>query len=145
MKSICDGRKAKRTVVEEIVGLYKSAYEVAENQIEVMIGSCGELMTPVPEDQQQRPRDPGEFIRHCPKCKASMFLRLVKVGETRKMVGCSGFPSCKECVWIPEFITNVSVIPQKCSPCSRENYPVHKVELEFRRSSLPLHFECPVS
>jgi DNA topoisomerase III len=129
MKAICDGRKSKDDVVAQVCALYKQAFETASNQMMVMVNSCAELLQQVPADQQIRTeRDRGVLIRSCRSCISSMYLKSIRTNETRKMVGCSGYPTCKECIWIPDVVSDISVSVLECPQCSVTARPVFKVQ-----------------
>jgi DNA topoisomerase-3 len=129
MKSICEGRNSKSIVIRNVCESYRSAFVIAQQQLDRMLGSFSDLMRPIPEDQiVQNRQNNGEFIRHCPKCSLMMYLRTIRPNEPKKMVGCSGFPTCKECVWIPEAYSDISVIEQLCETCSIDDLPVKKVQ-----------------
>jgi DNA topoisomerase-3 len=130
MKSICMGQKSKAEVVEQVCNLYRSAFEIAKNQLPVMMDSCAELLKPVPLDQVSNDAGShGDFVRHCPSCPSQMFLKQIRRNEERKMIGCAGYPSCKESKWFPHSVSSVSVEPETCSRCSAPSRPVHKISI----------------
>ncbi|KAJ3276880.1 DNA topoisomerase 3-alpha [Terramyces sp. JEL0728] len=143
MNCIITGTKTKEQVIQEVVQMYRGAYQHAFDQMDVLVNQIGKYMQPVPINEQQPERDMGEFVRHCILCKKPMNLRKIKPNEPRKMVGCTGFPTCKECVWVPTFVTEITVHQSKCGSCSRPDLPVHKVMLEFPRNAIPGGIESP--
>ena len=145
MKQICQGRKTKDQVVSEVLQLYKDAFGIAKNQLNVMLEYCGKYMTPIPQGEQNEPVREGDFVRHCLLCFSPRYLRDLRPNDPQKIISCSGFPGCKETIWIPQHFTNVQVLPQHCPKCSSmPEKPVHLIRLEFKRNALPHIYESPV-
>ncbi len=146
MKQICQGRKTKDQVIQEVLRIYRDAFQIAKDQINVLYEFCGKYMTEIPSSEQIAPvRDIGVFVRHCILCFCSMYLRQLKPEEARKVISCSGYPSCKEAIWISEIFTGVEVMTSTCNFCSRlPEKPVHLLKVEFKRGALPHTYESPV-
>lgn len=56
---------------------------------------------------------PNPFVMKCPKCGADMVLRSRREGG-KKFISCSSFPGCKNALWFPDTVENVTVLDQSC-------------------------------
>eukprot|EP00842_Homolaphlyctis_polyrhiza_P006873 jgi/Hompol1/775/HPOL_002573-RA len=105
MKHICDGVRARDDVVAESIAAYRNAFAVAFQQAEKLDQACARLFGHEPDIQPPAEREQGLFIRNCPKCRAPMTMKTLANGCT--MIGCEGYPACRESVFLPEFVTAV--------------------------------------
>ncbi|KAI8901611.1 DNA topoisomerase [Globomyces pollinis-pini] len=88
MKYICEGRKTKESVLREVIDMYKSAFDTAQAQMDVLVAECNKFMTPIPFQQQaDATTRQGVYVRHCPKCKMQMLLKSIKGNDAKKMIG----------------------------------------------------------
>lgn len=144
MKMISMGQKSKQQVIDEVSEMYRRAFHTAQNQVDTLVSSCSEFMTPIPLDQQQQQnpqRDMGVFVRHCYLCSCDMHLKEINSGK--KVIGCSGYPACKESKWIPDCVFEINVLQDRnCPHCSTgPRMQVKMVHLKFNRNSYPMHIQ----
>ncbi|CAA0839526.1 DNA topoisomerase 3-alpha, partial [Striga hermonthica] len=79
----------------------------------------------------------GEVVRKCNLCQESdMVLR--KKPDGNFMVGCLGFPQCRNVVWLPGPISEATVTTNICSTCSPG--PVYMIQFKFRRIEIPPNY-----
>lgn len=79
----------------------------------------------------------GEIVRRCGLCQeADMVLRRKPDGNF--MVGCLGFPQCRNAVWLPGSISEATVTTILCNSCSPG--PIFKIQFKFRRLEIPPNY-----
>ncbi|CAN4116156.1 unnamed protein product [Withania somnifera] len=54
------------------------------------------------------------------------------------MVGCLGYPQCRNVVWLPGSVSEASVTGNTCTSCSPG--PVFKIQFKFRRLEIPPNY-----
>jgi DNA topoisomerase-3 len=59
--------------------------------------------------------EPDIFVKSCSKCHNSMVLR--KLQNQKLMIGCLGYPNCKEALFIPGFVTSLKLLDIPCNFC----------------------------
>lgn len=141
MKLICEGRKTKDEVIKEVLEMYKTAFDDAVEQVDVIVDCFAEFMDKIPVSEVLPERYLEEFVRHCLKCRLEMHLKQTR--DMKKFIGCSGFPNCKETVWIPVVVTSITIAGE-CTRCSVPDYPVKKVVLTFPAGSFGLTLRSPL-
>ncbi|XP_057972478.1 DNA topoisomerase 3-alpha [Malania oleifera] len=79
----------------------------------------------------------GEVVRKCHLCQVSdMVLRRKPDGFF--MVGCLGFPQCRNVVWLPGSVAEATVTTSTCNSCTPG--PVYLIQFKFRRLEIPLNY-----
>ncbi|KAA8547075.1 hypothetical protein F0562_003504 [Nyssa sinensis] len=79
----------------------------------------------------------GDVVRRCGLCQESdMVLRRKPDGNF--MVGCLGFPQCRNVVWLPGSIAEAAVTTSVCNTCSPG--PVFMIQFKFRRLEIPTNY-----
>ncbi|KAL4352305.1 hypothetical protein GQ457_06G034590 [Hibiscus cannabinus] len=81
----------------------------------------------------------GEVVRQCNLCQESSMV-LKKNREGNFMVGCSGFPQCRNVIWLPGSILEAAVTSNICSSCSPG--PVYLIQFKFRQIEIPPGFNA---
>ena len=67
----------------------------------------------------------------CPKCKSGS-LRVKATRYDTLFVACTGFPSCKNTMSIPQRgITDLQLLEKTCKSCSSPRLPVNKLQVSF--------------
>ncbi|KAK6098002.1 DNA topoisomerase [Batrachochytrium dendrobatidis] len=136
MKKICDGARQREDVVSESIELYKNVFIAAFGQASKLHESCAKFFGHAPDATPQRAdRFNDVAIRNCPKCRLPMTLRVLP--NNTKMIGCSGYPACREVLFLPSFVTNVAKSENTCSTCGNATEPTSKLQLSFRPHSVP--------
>ncbi|KAJ6918667.1 DNA topoisomerase 3-alpha isoform X2 [Populus alba x Populus x berolinensis] len=79
----------------------------------------------------------GENVRPCGLCQeANMVLKKNRDGNF--MVGCSGFPQCRNAVWLPGPVLEATITNDICNSCTPG--PVYLIQFKFRQLEIPPGF-----
>lgn len=136
MKAVSDGRKTKPQVLGTALEGMKSLFISARTQKEMLLDAMGIFFERSVGGGEQR--QAGERVRLCPLCQQnSMILR--KKPDGKFMVGCSGYPTCRNVVWLPGPAMEANVTNQPCPSCGPGQ--VLKIYLKFRRAEIPPNFD----
>ncbi|CAM6099776.1 unnamed protein product [Calypogeia fissa] len=135
MKAVSEGNKSKAQVLESCLRQMKDCFIDARRQKEKLF----EAMELFFERTQGGGRTQGgdsvaEEVRVCPTCREGNLI-LKKRADGTFMVGCSGYPTCREVVWLPGAVSEASVTPQACNICGPGE--VFKIRFKFRRAEIP--------
>ncbi|KAF5178936.1 Dna topoisomerase 3-alpha, partial [Thalictrum thalictroides] len=76
----------------------------------------------------------GDTVRRCNVCNDSDMV-LKKRPDGNFMVGCLGYPQCRNVVWLPGSISEATVTTQVCNSCSPG--PVFMIQFKFRMLEIP--------
>ncbi|PIA28480.1 hypothetical protein AQUCO_06900036v1 [Aquilegia coerulea] len=76
----------------------------------------------------------GDTVRRCGVCNDSDMV-LKRRPDGNFMVGCLGFPQCRNVVWLPGSISEATVTTQVCNSCSPG--PVYMIQFKFRMLEIP--------
>jgi GRF zinc finger/Zinc knuckle len=126
MNMISRGEKGRQTVVDEMVAIYRDAFQTVFENSDVIIDTCKEFYTPAVGGVARREeREMGEVVRACMDCGADMHLRSVDSGF---VVSCAAYPTCTLSKWVPSMFYNVTVDESCCERCTDQ---VHNLRVEF--------------
>ncbi|KAL2941854.1 DNA topoisomerase 3-alpha [Bienertia sinuspersici] len=79
----------------------------------------------------------GGVVRRCGLCRqADMVLKRKPDGKF--MVGCLGFPQCRNVVWLPGSISEAAVTSNTCNVCTPG--PVFLIQFKFRQLEIPPNY-----
>ncbi|KAK9293223.1 hypothetical protein L1049_021213 [Liquidambar formosana] len=79
----------------------------------------------------------GGVVRRCGLCQEfDMVLKRQPAGNF--MVGCLGFPQCRNVVWLPGSIAEAALTTNVCNSCTPG--PVYMVQFKFRRLEIPPNY-----
>ncbi|CAK9208461.1 unnamed protein product [Sphagnum troendelagicum] len=135
MKAVSDGRKTKAQVLEAALHGMKECFNDARAQKDKLMEAMGVFFERSQGGGEQRPA--GERVRLCPTCQQShMVLR--KKPDGKFMVGCAGYPNCRNVVWLPGPILEAAVTNLHCDSCGPGQ--VMKIHFKFRRAEIPPNF-----
>ncbi|XVF61075.1 hypothetical protein PTKIN_Ptkin08bG0100100 [Pterospermum kingtungense] len=81
----------------------------------------------------------GEVVRQCVLCQESSMV-LKKNRDGNFMVGCLGFPQCRNAIWLPGSVLEAAVTSNICSSCSPG--PVYLIQFKFRQLEIPPSFNA---
>ncbi|CAM9000781.1 unnamed protein product [Rhodiola kirilowii] len=76
----------------------------------------------------------GEVVRRCNLCQESDMV-LKRKPDGNFMVGCLGYPHCRNVIWLPGSIAEATVLTDVCNSCTPG--PVYKIKFRFRRLEIP--------
>ncbi|XP_058186238.1 DNA topoisomerase 3-alpha isoform X2 [Rhododendron vialii] len=137
MKLVSMGAKRKAEVLETCLEQMKACFLDARSNkaklfeaMEVFFERSGRSGA----DEQQAG---GDITRRCGVCQESdMVLRRKPDGNF--MVGCLGFPQCRNVVWLPGSVAEAAVTTNTCSICTPG--PVFMIQFKFRRLEIPHNY-----
>ncbi|KAJ0612116.1 putative DNA topoisomerase transcription factor interactor and regulator CCHC(Zn) family [Helianthus annuus] len=78
-----------------------------------------------------------QLVRKCDVCHDSDLV-LRKKPDGKFMIGCSGYPQCRNVIWLPGSISEAVVTTTVCNMCTPG--PVFKIQFTFRRLEIPPNF-----
>lgn len=81
----------------------------------------------------------GEVVRQCGLCQESSMV-LKKNRDGNFMVGCLGFPQCRNAIWLPGSVMEAVVTSNICSSCNPG--PVYLIQFKFRQLEIPPGFNA---
>ncbi|XP_062093553.1 DNA topoisomerase 3-alpha [Humulus lupulus] len=144
MKAVSEGAKSKDEVLETCLHQMKSCFLDARlNKVKLLqaMEIFFERSNRSSGDEQHASR---EVIRPCGLCQESdMVLKQNRDGNF--MVGCLGYPQCRNVVWLPGSVSEAAVTPNICNSCTPG--PVYLIQFKFRRLEIPpdynaIHLGC---
>lgn len=142
MRKICDGSMLKEQVIEASIQMYQRAFETAEAQSDILINSVAKYMDDTPMIIEENEDDVQQIVKKCSKCSNAMVLK--RLQSQKLMIGCTGYPNCKDALFIPDFVTKLNIMDEICNNCSTPLNPSKLFELTFKRASVPLTYGSPV-
>ncbi|KAJ1973331.1 DNA topoisomerase 3-alpha, partial [Dimargaris verticillata] len=140
MKLICQGVKRKEEVVTEGVRMYREVYLKMLEHVERLESALVKHFGHEPDGEVPAAIH-ATLIRPCSRCGSSMSLKTTKQG--RPYVGCGNYPACKEAIWFPEFITQVTPWTDSCPRCTQGGNQITLVALAFQPGSFPFGLQSP--
>ncbi|KAH9606077.1 hypothetical protein KSS87_005205, partial [Heliosperma pusillum] len=75
--------------------------------------------------------------RRCGLCQETDMV-LKRKPDGNFMVGCLGYPQCRNVVWLPGSISEAAVTSDTCTSCLPG--PVFLIQFKFRRSEIPPNY-----
>ncbi|XP_048335697.2 DNA topoisomerase 3-alpha [Ziziphus jujuba] len=137
MKAVSEGAKRKAEVLETCLQQMKACFLDARlNKVKLFeaMAIFFERSNRSIGDEQHTS---GEVVRPCGLClESDMVLRKNRDGNF--MVGCLGFPQCRNVVWLPGSVSEAVVTTNVCNSCNPG--PVRKIQFTFRRLEIPLDY-----
>ncbi|KAI8796900.1 DNA topoisomerase 3-alpha [Biomphalaria glabrata] len=137
LKLICEGKKTKEEVLRVQIQKYKEVFIEACRQAQKLDEALSQYLgeaQPVATSEAVTDATTS-IVMKCPKCGRPMYLRSKKDGKGY-YIGCSAYPDCRACIWLPDFILQVSTTDQICERC--QPGPVTKLQFKFKPGSVPL-------
>ncbi|XP_055836561.1 DNA topoisomerase 3-alpha isoform X2 [Episyrphus balteatus] len=121
LKKICLGQKDPKIILQEQIQKYKEAYKVIINKITAMDEKIAQRLnaTPLESTTNEASNENENQIKElfaCPKCRISP-MGLKKKKTSGWYIGCLNFPDCKNAVWLPDELKEISVAEDKCNRC----------------------------
>ncbi|KAL5554891.1 hypothetical protein UlMin_037127 [Ulmus minor] len=134
MKAVSEGAKSKAEVLETCLQQMKACFVDARvnkaKLLEAMAIFFERSNRPGGDEQHAS----GEVVRPCGLCQESdMVLKQNRDGKF--MVGCMGYPQCRNVVWLPGSVSEAVVTTNICNSCTPG--PVYLIQFKFRRLEIP--------
>uniref|UniRef100_A0A453IUE6 DNA topoisomerase n=2 Tax=Aegilops tauschii subsp. strangulata TaxID=200361 RepID=A0A453IUE6_AEGTS len=134
MKSVSVGTKSKAQVLEGCLQQMKACFlDARANKVKLLDAMGTFFARPINETQNTI-----EVVRPCGACNDSEML-LKRRPNGGFMVGCRGFPQCRNVVWLPGSLAEAAVTQQICPTCVPG--PVYKIQFKFNRRDIPPSFD----
>lgn len=139
MKLVGEGNKTKAEVLETSLQQMKACFLDARlNKVKLL-----EAMAIFFERSSRSGSDElhatAAVVRRCGLCQESdMVLRKNRDGNF--MVGCLGFPQCRNVVWLPGSVLEAVVTTNTCNYCTPG--PVYLIQFKFRQLEIPPNYSA---
>ncbi|KAF5745103.1 DNA topoisomerase 3-alpha isoform X1 [Tripterygium wilfordii] len=139
LREVSYGYKGKEVVLATCLEETKACFlDVRLNKVKLM-----EVMTIFFERVNRSTGDDqhgaGEVVRQCGQCQESdMVLKRNRDGNF--MVGCLGYPQCRNAIWLPGPVLEATVTTNICNSCTPG--PVHLIQFKFRQLGIPPGFSA---
>ncbi|XVF16931.1 hypothetical protein REPUB_Repub10bG0073300 [Reevesia pubescens] len=139
MKEVSVGNKSKDEVLETCLQQMKACFLDARlNKVKLL-----EAMSVFFERSNRAVGNDnhatGEVVRQCGLCQESSMV-LKKNRDGNFMVGCLGFPQCRNAIWLPGSLLEAVVTSNICSSCNPG--PVYLIQFKFRQLEIPPGFNA---
>ncbi|XP_019200561.1 PREDICTED: DNA topoisomerase 3-alpha isoform X3 [Ipomoea nil] len=139
MKAVSIGTKGKTEVLETCLQQMKACFLDARVNKVKLFEAMAVFFDRSNRSNASEQHIVGDVVRRCGLCQESdMVLRQKTDGKF--MVGCLGYPQCRNAVWLPGCILEAVVTQDICSICTPG--PVFKIRFKFRRLSIPPNFDA---
>ncbi|KAM7273036.1 hypothetical protein ACFE04_027700 [Oxalis oulophora] len=136
MKEVSIGNKRKTEVLESCLQQMKACFLDARLNKVKLFEAMGVFFDRTGGDENQQTAG-GEVVRRCGLCQVSdMVLRRNREGNF--MVGCLGYPQCKNAVWLPGSLSEATVTTNICNSCTPG--PIFMIQFKFRQHAIPPGF-----
>ncbi|KAL5017788.1 hypothetical protein ScPMuIL_003510 [Solemya velum] len=133
LKQICEGKKNKDVVLRGQVQKYKEVFIQASQQALKIDEALSHYLGEAKVADTSLDMSLSMPVRKCPVCGQDMTLRTKKDGKGF-YIGCMGYPSCRNAIWLPDFVLEASVGDQTCNKCQPNE--VRPIKFKFRRGSV---------
>ncbi|KAF9599783.1 hypothetical protein IFM89_001729 [Coptis chinensis] len=135
IKEVSEGRKLKSVALETNLQLMKARFSDARLK-KAKLEEIMEFFF----DRSNRTggdRTVGDIVCRCGVC-ANFDMVLKKKPDGNFMVGCLGYPQCRNVVWLPGSISEATVTTQACNSCTpRSPGPIFTIQFKFRQLEIP--------
>ncbi|KAG8383914.1 hypothetical protein BUALT_Bualt04G0063600 [Buddleja alternifolia] len=137
MKAVSMGTKRKAEVLETCLQQMKACFVDARLNKGKLFEAMAVYFERSNRSNGSEQHAIGDVIRKCGLCQESdMVLR--KKPDGNFMVGCLGYPQCRNVVWLPGSVSEASVTTNVCSTCSPG--PIYMIQFKFRRLEIPPNY-----
>ncbi|KAK0095713.1 hypothetical protein PV326_007620 [Microctonus aethiopoides] len=136
LKLICSGEKSPEVVLQTQINNYRNVFKIAIERANLIDTALAEYIderpSDVPEMEMIMPAEEVAIYK-CPKCGLNMTLKERKQGG--KFIGCMGFPTCNNTIWLPQAVTEIEVTNEVCTSCPGD---MKKLKVKLRPGAFPL-------
>ncbi|KAF6035492.1 TOP3A [Bugula neritina] len=150
LKLICEGKRAKDDVLRDQIRKYREKFEISLQRVADIDGQMQKYLDTQmgePGVIQQTGITDQPAVRKCPSCNCDMTLRQKSSSESsatqstqtpsRKggyYIGCSGYPQCRNAIWLPRQMLEVRVLEENCPVCGPDT---KLLQIQFKPGSVP--------
>ncbi|XP_075514704.1 DNA topoisomerase 3-alpha isoform X2 [Primulina tabacum] len=137
MKAVSMGTKRKAEVLETCLQQMKACFVDAKSNKGKLFDAMAVFFERSNRSNGNEQQTTGDIVKRCGLCQESdMVLR--KKPDGNFMVGCLGYPQCRNVVWLPGSVSEAIVTPNTCSTCNPG--PVYLIQFKFRRLEIPPNY-----
>ncbi|XP_056168081.1 DNA topoisomerase 3-alpha isoform X3 [Syzygium oleosum] len=137
MRAVSEGAKTKAEVLETCLQQMKACFLDARSNKQKLMEAMAVFFERAARTARDEQHVVGEFVRSCGLChQSNMVLKRNRDGNF--MVGCLGFPQCRNVVWLPGAVSEAVVTANICNSCSPG--PVYMIQFKFRRLEIPPNY-----
>ncbi|KAM3358536.1 DNA topoisomerase 3-alpha isoform X1 [Capsicum galapagoense] len=137
MKAVSIGTKRKAEVLETCLQQMKACFLDARTNRGKLFEAMAIFFESSNRSSGGELQAVGGVVRRCGLClESDMVLRQKSDGSF--MVGCLGYPQCRNAVWLPGSVSEAFVTENTCTSCSPG--PVFKIQFKFRRLEIPPNY-----
>ncbi|KAF8018677.1 hypothetical protein BT93_H3544 [Corymbia citriodora subsp. variegata] len=137
MRAVSEGAKTKAEVLETCLQQMKACFLDARSNKQKLMEAMAVFFERAARTARDEQHVVGEFVRLCGLChQSNMVLKRNRDGNF--MVGCLGFPQCRNVVWLPGSVSEAVVTANICNSCSPG--PVYMIQFKFRRLEIPPNY-----
>ena len=135
LQKICDGVKTKDEVLREQSEKYRQIFDIAQANVRNLDMAAQHFLEedPVGDVSDDIPGlNVSTSVTACAACSCMIVLRQTQTGKW--MLGCQGYPTCRNTIWFPGFVLDAKVTNSTCQQCPSK--PA-QLDLVVKRGSLP--------
>ncbi|XP_059432017.1 DNA topoisomerase 3-alpha isoform X2 [Corylus avellana] len=139
MKAVSEGTMRKAEVLTTSLQQMKACFLDARLNKVKLFGAMAVFFERSNQSGGDEQHAHGDFVRRCGHCQESdMMLRRNRDGNF--MVGCLGFPQCRNAIWLPGSISEAVVTTNICNTCTPG--PVYLIQFKFRQLEIPPNYNA---
>ncbi|KAI8028818.1 DNA topoisomerase 3-alpha [Camellia lanceoleosa] len=137
MKAVSIGTKRKAEVLSTCLEQMKACFLDARLNKVKLFEAMGIFFERTSRSGADEQHAVGDVVRRCGVCQESDMV-LKRKPDGNFMVGCLGYPQCRNVVWLPGSIAEATVTTNVCSVCSPG--PVFMIQFKFRQLEIPPNY-----
>ncbi|KAE7997552.1 hypothetical protein FH972_002178 [Carpinus fangiana] len=139
MKAVSEGTMRKAEVLTTSLQQMKACFLDARLNKVKLFGAMAVFFERSNQSGGDEQHAHGDFVRRCGHCQESdMVLRRNRDGNF--MVGCLGYPQCRNAIWLPGSISEAVVTTNICNTCTPG--PVYLIQFKFRQLEIPPNYNA---
>ncbi|CAN0910833.1 DNA topoisomerase 3-alpha [Linum grandiflorum] len=139
MKEVSVGHKSKADVLASCLQQMKACFLDAKLNRLKLLEAMGIFFERSDTSGSDDHFANGEMVRLCGLCRESNMV-LKRNRDNNYMVGCLGYPQCRNVVWLPGPVLEATVTTNTCSSCTPG--PVYLIQFKFRQLEIPPGFNA---
>ena len=147
LNDVAAGLKNKEQMCAMAIDSLKNAFQKAKKGSKELVDAVGKVFQPkIGRDGGDDDPTGGSGAVHvgdCRQCGMPMSFKRTQAGVP--MVGCSGYPQCRNTIWLSSLATAIEVTDQKCKHCAtpragRPGREAFMFRMQFPRRVLPVQY-----
>ncbi|KAF6167122.1 hypothetical protein GIB67_029760 [Kingdonia uniflora] len=139
MREVSVGRKSKSQVLDSCLQQMKACFLDARVNKAKLLEGMGIFFDRSSRRGGDEQQVGGGVVGPCGICHESDMV-LKRKPDGNFMVGCSGYPQCRNVVWLPGSISEATVTTQVCNSCTPG--PFLRIQFKFRSIEIPPNYNA---